>query len=56
MVEWANGFGYSNNAAEASHLTTILNDMRNNYLSVYARVPFQLNGSDLNDWNPFNSS
>ena len=41
------GFGYSNNAAEASHLTTVLNDMRNNYLSVYARVPFQLNGSDI---------
>ncbi len=41
------GFGYSNNAAEASHLTTILNDMRNNYVSVYARVPFQLNASDL---------
>ncbi|MDB4651621.1 lamin tail domain-containing protein [Verrucomicrobia bacterium] len=41
------GFGYSNNAAEASHLSTTLNDMRNNYLSVYARVPFQLNGSDM---------
>ncbi|MDC0300138.1 lamin tail domain-containing protein [Verrucomicrobia bacterium] len=41
------GFGYSNNAAEASHLSTTLNDMRNNYLSVYARVPFELNGSDI---------
>lgn len=48
--DWLNGrsgFGYSNNAAERSHLTTILNDMRNNYISVYVRIPFEVSSTDL---------
>ena len=49
--DWLNGrsgFGYSNNPSESDHLLTILNDMRNSYISVYARIPFDLSSSDLN--------
>ena len=47
---WLNGqsgFGYSNNSTESDHLLTILNDMRNSYISVYARIPFDLSAADL---------
>lgn len=47
---WLNGrsgFGYSNNPAESDHLLTILNDMRNSYISLYARMPFDLSAADL---------
>lgn len=47
---WLNGqsgFGYSNDPAESDHLSTILNDMRNSYISLYARIPFDLSAADL---------
>jgi len=46
-LEGPSGYGYSNNAAEAAHLSTRLDDMRNTYLSVYARIPFQIQPQEL---------
>ena len=45
------GYGYSNNEAERSQLTTLLDDMRNAYLSVYARIPFEILPQDLETLN-----
>jgi hypothetical protein len=41
-LEGANGFGYSNDAAELQYVGTQLNDMNGRYISVYARLPFTL--------------
>jgi hypothetical protein len=50
ITDWINGasgYGYSNNAAERQSLRTLLNDMRGNYLSVYARLPFTLEAEQI---------
>ena len=36
------GYGYSNNTSELAPISTRLNDMRGNYLSLYVRIPFEL--------------
>ena len=36
------GYGYSNSSAELQYIGTRLNDMNGNYISVYARLPFNL--------------
>ncbi len=41
------GYGYSNNPAELAPVSTRLNDMRGNYLSLYVRIPFDLTENDL---------
>ena len=48
--EWLSGpsgYGYSNNASELAPISTRLNDMRGNYLSVYVRIPFELAGEEI---------
>lgn len=49
---WLNGrsgLGYSSAANERAFITTTLNDMRGSYLSVYARFPFQISNTELNN-------
>ena len=43
--EWLvgpSGFGYSSAASELASVSTLLSDMRGNYLSLYVRIPFDL--------------
>ncbi len=42
------GYGYSNNATERAPISTVLSDMRGNYLSVYVRLPFEIQQDELN--------
>ena len=41
------GFGYSSEADERAFIRTTLNDMRNNYVSLYTRHRFALSAEDL---------
>jgi len=41
------GFGYSNDPAELASIRTVLNDMRGNYASVYARYSFVLSAVEV---------
>ncbi len=41
-IEGASGYGYSNESSELAYVRTVLNDMRYNYSSVYARLSFEL--------------
>ena len=43
----ANGYGYSNDAAELQYIATVLSDMSGNYISIYARLPFTLSAAQL---------
>lgn len=43
--EGASGFGYSNDATELQYVGTQLDDMRNGYASIYARLRFTLTAS-----------
>jgi hypothetical protein len=45
-LEGQGGFGYSNDPAELAAIRTVLSDMRNNYVSVYARYGFVLSAAD----------
>ncbi|HNS22121.1 MAG TPA: lamin tail domain-containing protein [Sedimentisphaerales bacterium] len=46
-LQGANGYGYSNSAAELAYINTVLADMSGNYISIYARLPFTLTASQL---------
>ncbi|TKJ24534.1 MAG: hypothetical protein CEE41_05395, partial [Hadesarchaea archaeon B3_Hades] len=41
------GYGYSNSQAELDPISTVLSDMRGGYVSVYARIPFQISQSEI---------
>ena len=45
------GYGYSNDSAELAPVSTILNDMNGNYLSVYARLSFSLTQADIDSFS-----
>ena len=48
--EWLSGpsgYGYSNNSSELAPISTRLNDMRRNHLSVYVRIPFNLAAEEI---------
>lgn len=49
-INGASGYGYSNNSAELQSVRTVLNDMRGNYLSVYARLPFTLTSEQISSF------
>lgn len=44
-LEGANGYGYSNSADELQYIGTVLSDMSGNYISIYARLRFNLSVS-----------
>jgi len=44
------GYGYSNDSAELQYVGTPLNDMRGNYLSVYARLRFELTQEEIDSF------
>jgi len=49
-TDWLNGdsgYGYSNNAAELLRVRTVLDDMRGQYQTMYARLPFELGADDI---------
>ena len=49
-TEWLDGpsgYGYSNESGELQLIGTQLNDMRGNYISVYARLPFMLSAEQV---------
>ena len=46
-VSGRNGFGYSNNPEELNGVATLLHDMRNDYLSLYVRLEFEVTQRDL---------
>ncbi|MDB4798163.1 lamin tail domain-containing protein [Verrucomicrobia bacterium] len=41
-ISGASGFGYSSAASELVPVSTLLPDMRGNYLSLYVRIPFEV--------------
>lgn len=41
------GFGYSSNDAELAPISTILSDMRGNYLSLFVRIAFELEQKEI---------
>jgi hypothetical protein len=41
-ISGASGFGYSSAASELVPVSTLLPDMRGNYLSLYVRIPFEI--------------
>ena len=48
--EWLSGpsgYGYSNNSSELAPISTRLNNMRRNHLSVYVRIPFNLAAEEI---------
>ncbi|MEN6577163.1 MAG: lamin tail domain-containing protein, partial [Phycisphaerales bacterium] len=46
-LDGANGYGYSNNAAELEYIGTVLSDMSGNYISIYARLRFTLTSAQV---------
>ncbi|MCP4708780.1 MAG: lamin tail domain-containing protein, partial [Planctomycetes bacterium] len=46
-IAGASGYGYSGDAAELVPVRTVLNDMRGNYISVYARLRFNLTADEI---------
>ncbi len=54
MTDWREapcGYGYSNDAAELQYIGTQLNDMNGNYLSVYARLRFELTSDQIDSFS-----
>lgn len=45
------GYGYSNNNAELQSIRTVLDDMPGNYLSVYARLRFELTTEEISQFS-----
>jgi hypothetical protein len=50
-LEGPNGYGYSNSSNELQFIMTELNDMRGNYLSVYARLRFTLTAKQISSFS-----
>ncbi|MFC1604714.1 lamin tail domain-containing protein [Planctomycetota bacterium] len=48
-LEGPSGYGYSNASDELQYIGTQLNDMRGNYISVYARLRFTLSEVQIDD-------
>jgi len=46
-VDGPSGYGFSNESGELQLIGTQLNDMRSNYISVYARLPFILSAEQV---------
>ena len=46
-LEGPSGYGYSSDASELQYVGTQLNDMRGNYLSIYARLRFTLTAEEI---------
>jgi len=50
-IQGPSGYGYSNEGDELQWIGTQLNDMRNGYISLYARLPFQLTAKQISSFS-----
>ena len=50
-LDGPNGYGYSNNSNELQYIRTQLNDMAGNYISIYARLRFNLTVEQINSYS-----
>jgi len=50
-LEGPNGYGYSSEADETQYIRTTLNDMRGGYMSVYARLRFDLTQEQIDGFS-----
>ncbi len=50
-IDGPTGYGFSNEADELQWIRTELNDMRSNYVSVYARIPFTLTAEQISSFS-----
>ncbi|MHC4440177.1 MAG: lamin tail domain-containing protein, partial [Planctomycetota bacterium] len=48
-LDGPSGYGYSNESGELQYIRTPLNDMRDNYISIYARLPFTLSAEQIDN-------
>ncbi len=49
-LEGPSGYGYSNDPSELQYIGTRLNDMNGGYISVYARLPFELTAEQIDSF------
>jgi hypothetical protein len=52
-LDGPSGYGYSNDFGELQYIGTQLNDMRGNYISIYARLPFALSEEQISGLSLF---
>ncbi|MBN1806964.1 MAG: lamin tail domain-containing protein [Sedimentisphaerales bacterium] len=50
-LDGPNGYGYSNSSDELQYIRTQLNDMNGNYMSVYARLRFNLTAEQISSFS-----